>query len=172
MPIKTVDAATLKKWLSNGEAVVVDVREPAEHKSEKIEGASLVPLATVNKNSLPNCCGKKLVIHCRSGKRSSAACQKLIEEDADLEVYNLDGGILAWMEAGHEVKSSGKFCLPLDRQVQLVVGLSVFFGSISSYFFSSSLIFISAFFGAGLVFAGLTGYCGLAKLLTKMPWNK
>ena len=73
--MKTVDATTLKRWMDAGEAVVVDVREPAEHAAEKIHGATLAPLGTVTKSSVPNRDGKKLVIHCRSGTRSASACK-------------------------------------------------------------------------------------------------
>lgn len=172
MPIKNIDAKTLKKWLENNEAVVVDVREPAEYAAENIVGAALVPLATICKKALPQCKNKKLVIHCRSGGRSKRACEKLLTEDANLEIYNLEGGISSWIEAGCEVKSSGKFFLPLDRQVQLCVGLSVLSGGLLAYFVNLAFLIIPIFFGAGLTFAGLTGFCGLAMLLAKMPWNQ
>lgn len=172
MAIKNINSDTLKKWLENGEAVVVDVREPAEHEAEKISGANLVPLAMICKKSLPQCSDKKLVIHCRSGKRSQSACEKLLQEDPSLEIYNLEGGISAWAASGCEVKSSGKFFLPLDRQVQLTIGLGVFVGSLLGYFVSPKFFVLSGFFGAGLTFAGLSGYCGLAILMAKMPWNK
>lgn len=172
MAIKNIDAKTLKKWLDNKEAVVVDVREPAEHEAEKIAGANLVPLSTVSKSSLPQCANKKLVVHCRSGKRSQAACEKLLNEDPNLEIYNLEGGIAAWTAEGCEVKSSGKFFLPLDRQVQLAIGTSVLIGSLLGYFVDSKFFLLSGFFGAGLIFAGLSGYCGLAIFMAKMPWNK
>lgn len=96
MAMKTVDAVTLKNWLKNGEAILVDVREPAEYAASNIEGATLVPLAIVSKQTIPNTQGKKLVIHCHSGIRSKSACQRLVAEDPDLEIYNLEGGILAW----------------------------------------------------------------------------
>lgn len=172
MPIKNVDAKTLKKWLDNKEAVVVDVREPAEHEAEKIVGANLVPLATVSKSALPKCENKKLVLHCKSGKRSSSACEKLLQEDPNLEIYNLEGGISAWVAEGCDVKSSGKFFLPLDRQVQLIIGSSVLIASILGYVVSAKFFLLSGFFGLGLAFAGLSGYCGLAIVVAKMPWNK
>jgi rhodanese-related sulfurtransferase len=172
MPIKTVDVATLKRWMDSGEAVVVDVREPAEHSAESIKGTKLVPLATVNKNTMPDCCDKKLVIHCRSGKRSNNACEKLIAEDPNLEVYNLEGGINAWSAAGYIVKTSGKFFLPLDRQVQLTIGLGVLIGSLLAYFVNPMFFLLTGFLGAGLTFAGLIGFCGLAMVMAKMPWNQ
>lgn len=172
MSVQNINAKTLKKWLENNEAVVVDVRESAEHEVEKISGSNLLPLAKVCKDSLPQCKNKKLVLHCLSGKRSSSACQKLISEDPNLEIYNLEGGILGWKAEGCEVKTSGNFFLPLDRQVQLTIGLGVLIGTIFGYFINPIFLLFSGFFGAGLSFAGLTGYCGLATLMAKMPWNK
>lgn len=172
MPIKTVDAVTLKCWIDNGEAVVVDVREPAEHAAENIHGATLVPLGTVNKTVLPESGDKKLVIHCRSGKRSMNACEKLLTEDPNLELYNLEGGISAWSAAGHAVASSGKFFLPLDRQVQLAIGLMLIAGSVLGTIFSPSWFLLTGFIGAGLTVAGLTGFCGLAMVMARMPWNQ
>ena len=172
MPMKTVDAATLKRWIDAGEAVVMDVREPAEHAAEKIHGTTLVPLGTVTKSSVPHCDGKKLVIHCRSGKRSASACEKLLAEDPNLEVYNLEGGISAWGAAGHSVATSGKFFMPLDRQVQLTIGLMLIAGSVLGALFSPAWFLLTGFIGAGLTLAGLTGFCGLAMMMARMPWNQ
>lgn len=172
MPIRTVDSSTLKRWIDSGEAVVVDVREPAEHAAENIAGAKLIPLTTVCKQALPNTNGKKLVVHCRSGKRSTSACEKLLAEDPGLEIYNLEGGISAWAGSGHAVKTSGKFFLPLDRQVQLTIGLCVLIGSLLSYYVNPLFTILTGFFGVGLTFAGATGYCGLAMIMAKMPWNQ
>jgi rhodanese-related sulfurtransferase len=172
MPLKTIDANTLKSWMDKGEAVLVDVREPAEHQAENISGATLLPLSSITKSALPEIGAKKLVIHCRSGKRGGTACEKLLAEDPSLEIYNLEGGIGAWAQAGNAVKSSGTFFLPLDRQVQLTIGLSVLFGSILGYYLSPIFFIFTGFFGAGLTFAGLSGWCGLAVLMAKMPWNQ
>ena len=60
MPIQSVDAVTLKRWVENGEAIVVDVREPAEHAAENISGAILLPLGSISKSTLPETGGKKL----------------------------------------------------------------------------------------------------------------
>lgn len=172
MAIKAVDVRTLKNWIDRGEAVVVDVREPAEHAAENITGVTLLPLNRVNKDALPEMNGKKLVIHCRSGKRSTNACEKLLVEDPSLEIYNLEGGISAWTQAGFNVQSSGKFFLPLDRQVQLTIGLGVLIGSVLAYFINPLFFLLTGFFGAGLTFAGLSGFCGLAMIMAKMPWNQ
>jgi rhodanese-related sulfurtransferase len=172
MPIKTVDAKTLKTWLDSGEAMVIDVREASEYNAENIPGSKLVPLASISKKTLPEHKGKKLIVHCKGGKRGEAACEKLLKEDPNLEIYNLEGGISAWVEAGNPVKCSGKFFLPLDRQVQLTIGLCLLIGSILGYYVDTMFFLFSGFVGIGLTFAGLTGYCGLAMLMAKMPWNQ
>lgn len=172
MPLQTVNAKTLKKWLENNEAVLVDVREPAEHASENIPGATLLPLGRINKSVLPTFVGKKLVIHCRKGGRGGSACEKLLAEDPSLEIYNLQGGIEAWNAAGLTVASSGKPFLPLDRQVQLTIGLLLIAGSMLGTIFSPAWFLLTGFIGAGLTVAGLTGFCGLAILMAKMPWNQ
>ncbi|MGE3623583.1 MAG: rhodanese-like domain-containing protein [Bdellovibrionales bacterium] len=169
---QAVTAAQLKEWLDKDQAVLVDVREPAEYRAEHIPGAILLPLARIDRNTLPAHTGKKLVFQCRSGKRGGMACDKLSSLGGGMDVYNLDGGIVTWSEAGYRVERSGSFVLPLDRQVQLTVGLCVLTGSVLAYFVHPGFLFVTGFFGAGLAIAGLTGFCGLAMLLARMPWNK
>ncbi len=172
MPLRAVNATTLKTWLDRGEAVLVDVREPAEHEAENIAGATLVPLAAVSKRALPPCDGKKLVVHCRKGGRAGSACEKLLAEDPSLEIYNLEGGISAWADAGFAMESSGKAFLPLDRQVQLAIGIMLLAASLLGYLFTSALYVLTGAIGIGLIIAGMTGICGLALLMAKMPWNQ
>lgn len=172
MSVKTVDAVTLKGWIDSGEAVVVDVREPAEYAAESIACATLLPLAAISKASLPNYRGKKLVIHCRKGGRGGSACEKLLAEDPNLDIYNLEGGINSWIEAGYPIASSGGFVLPLDRQVQLTIGLTLLAGSFIGFFLTPLLFILTGMVGVGLTIAGLTGFCGLAKVIAKMPWNQ
>lgn len=170
--MRNVDAKTLKQWLDRGEAVLVDVREPAEHRAEHIGGAALVPLSSARLAALPEHEGRKLVVHCLKGGRGAKACELLLAEDPALDVYNLEGGLGAWRDAGYAVNSSGRFFLPLDRQVQLTVGLGVLAGSLVAWLVSPAFLLLTGFFGAGLCFAGLSGFCGMARLLAAMPWNR
>lgn len=172
MALRTVDAKTLKQWLESREAVLVDVREPAEHAAENIQGATLLPLGGVSKSTLPDCTGKRLVIHCRKGGRGGSACKKLLAEDPALDIYNLEGGIEAWRAAGLTVASSGKAFLPLDRQVQLTIGLLLITGSALGYLLTPALFLLTGLIGVGLTVAGATGFCGLALLMARMPWNQ
>jgi hypothetical protein len=79
--------------------------------------------------------------------------------------------MIAWRQAGFPI-IRGKSVLPLDRQVQLTVGIGVLAGLVLGTFVNYWFLIVPAFFGAGLVFAGATGTCGLAILLMKAPWNK
>ncbi|MCH9690017.1 MAG: rhodanese-like domain-containing protein [Gammaproteobacteria bacterium] len=103
--IKTMDAAALKQGFLDATVVVVDVREPDEYADAHILGAVLIPLGSIVKESLPDVSGKKLVLHCRSGKRSAYACEQLMQAMPALDVYNLEGGILAWIAQGYPVES-------------------------------------------------------------------
>jgi len=107
MPMKTVDASTLKHWIDKDEVLVIDVREPSEYASEHIAEATLIPLGSMSMQVLPKIKhGHKLVIHCRSGKRSQHACEQLLQEEPSLEIYNLEDGILGWIAKGHPVITS------------------------------------------------------------------
>lgn len=103
MNVKQVRPATLKSWLDNGEAIVIDVREPREYASGHIEGSTLVPLNSLNPDALPEHSGQKLVMLCRVGNRSYFACLKL-NGAVPAEVYNLEGGIRGWMMEGLPVR--------------------------------------------------------------------
>ena len=103
--IKSIDPITAHEWLENNEAIVIDVREPHEYQESHIPGAHLIPLATITKAHLPNITqNKKIIIHCKFGKRGSSACEKLLSENNALDIYNLDGGITAWENAGFKTQ--------------------------------------------------------------------
>lgn len=172
MSLHTVDAKTLRHWIDRHEAVLVDVREPAEHATQNIPGATLVPLTRVSASTLPPHAGKKLVIHCRKGGRGGSACEKLLAENPALEIYNLEGGIESWSAAGFATGTGGRKVLPVDRQVQLAIGLALLLANALGYLVNPAFYWLTAVFGAGLTFAGLTGFCGLALLMARMPWNR
>lgn len=171
MTIKTIDALTAKAWLDEGKALLIDVREPAEYASQKIAGAASKPLGSICCGNLPET-DKKIIIHCQRGMRGENACNKLISENNALEIYNLEGGIEAWQRVGLPIEQGGHKILPLDRQVQLTIGLSVLTFGLLGYAVNPAFALGAAFFGAGLTNAGLTGWCGLAKLMARMPWNR
>lgn len=171
MPLHSIDSATLSNWLKQDQAVLVDVREPAEHAGSHIAAAHLVPLGQVSLERMPSHAGRKLVIHCLKGGRGNAACEKLLKENPDLDVYNLVGGIEAWQSAGLAVSGNGAH-LALDRQVQMTIGVALLVSTALAWWVHPAFVLIATFFGAGLTFAGATGFCGLARVLAVMPWNQ
>jgi hypothetical protein len=84
----------------------------------------------------------------------------------------LDGGLDSWKKAGLATKADRKAPLEIMRQVQITAGSIVVAGAVLAATVSPAFIWLSAFIGAGLVFAGSTGWCGMAKLLAVMPWNR
>lgn len=169
--MQDIDAATLKSWLECGEAILVDVREPAEHADERIPAARLIPLSAFAPAQVPVEPGKKLVLHCTLGQRSTQAGRKLLAAGF-AEVYNLRGGIEAWKDAGYTVEHSQRAPLSLQQQVQIVAGSLVLVGTILGAVVSPWFLVLSGLVGAALTFAGLTNTCGMAMLLAKLPHNQ
>lgn len=169
--MKKITPDDLNKRLKKKEVILVDVREPVEHKTEAIEGAHLIPLADISQRTLPSKT-KPIVFHCQAGKRSEAACKKLLAKTPNLEIYSLEGGIAAWKNAGLPVKIAQCNVWSLQRQVLFVAGLFAFIGFALGYYYNPAFHLLSAFVALGLIFAGVTGKCGMALLLAKMPWNK
>ena len=95
---KAINPALVKQWLQDGDAVLIDVREPGEHASHHIPEAILHPLSRLNSEKLALFEGKKIILHCVSGKRSNVACNRLLSENPNLEIYQLEGGILKYFE--------------------------------------------------------------------------
>ena len=90
----------------------------------------------------------------------------------DGQAYQLEGGLQAWKRAGLPVIADRKAPLPIMRQVQIVAGSLVLLGIVLAVLVSPWFMALSAFVGAGLIVAGITGFCGMANLLLHMPWNR
>jgi rhodanese-related sulfurtransferase len=166
-----VDPLALEGWLAAGDCVLVDVREPFEHAAERIEHAVSIPLSTLDAESVDaRFPGKRLVFHCAGGKRSAKACERYSERSGE-RAYHLAGGIEAWKQAHRPTLKPAKAGLPIMRQVQMIAGLLVVLGVVLGLGVSERFLALSVFVGVGLMFAGATGWCGMAKLLSKMPWN-
>jgi rhodanese-related sulfurtransferase len=152
-------------------ALFLDVRTPAEFEEMHIEGAVLHPLSDLNPSKVTELSQGKsgCVIICRSGGRAKQACEKLGASGVT-GLSILEGGITAWEGAGLPVVR-GQKTISLERQVRIAAGALVFIGAVLGYFVNPAWIALSAFVGAGLVFAGVTDTCGMAMMLAKMPWN-
>ncbi len=174
MTIHEVEPAVVADWLAAGEASLVDVREADEFRREHIKGARSMPLSAFDvpafKDQLGREPGRKVVLHCASGARAREAA-RAITEAAGAEVWLLAGGLQGWRRAGFAIER-GKAPLPLMRQVQIAAGGMALLGFILGVLVSPWWHALSGFVGAGLLMAGITGFCGMANLLQVMPWNR
>lgn len=171
-----ITAQQAAAWLSNGQAILIDVREPDEYAQEHIVYAHSVPLGLVadmmGQLKIPK--ERKVLFQCLKGGRGAQACAVFGGDTGNsYEIFNIEGGITAWKDAGLPIVSKGngpKFSI--FRQVQMIAGglvaLLVLLG-----FTGFALGFVLAgLIGGALFFAGYSGFCGLALLLARMPWNK
>jgi rhodanese-related sulfurtransferase len=172
--LRVISPREAHEQLKAGKGTLVDVRTPAEYREVHAVGAKLAPLdrfdpAAVLAEFAPGGSTPLLVI-CRSGARARQACERLKAAGcADLAL--VEGGTLAWEGAGLPVER-GKATISLERQVRLVVGTLTIAGTALGAFANPWFLLIPAFLGAGLLYAGITDTCGLAMILSKLPWNR
>lgn len=172
--MQTIDVKQLAEIRTQCEIELVDVRMPTEFRELRAECARSIPLESLDPSSVMASRNghsqQPLYVICRSGSRSRQACQKFIEAGFT-NVVSVEGGTLAWEQAGLPVVR-GKKALPLIQQVQMTAGFMIVLGVILSIFVHPYFVGLSAFVGAGLMFAGLTGLCPLASFIARMPWNQ
>lgn len=171
--MQTIDVQQLAAKQNQGSVELIDVRMPTEYREVHAGGAKNYPLDALDPKAIVESLGagmQPLYVICKSGGRSTKAVQKFL--DAGFEnVVNVEGGTTAWVEAGLPVVR-GKKAMSLERQVRILAGFLAFLGAVLGFFVHDYFIGLSAFIGAGLMFAGITDTCGMGMMLSKMPWNK
>ena len=169
----TISPAELKTLCEQGAIELLDVRTPLEFGEVHVRGAKNVPLDELNPTALlwPNTdAGRTIYVICRSGTRGRKGCEKLAAAGFT-HVINVDGGTQACERAGVPVVR-GKKVVSLERQVRIGAGGLALIGAILALTVHPWFAGLSAFVGAGLVFAGISDWCGMGLLLAKMPWNR
>jgi rhodanese-related sulfurtransferase len=173
--MKTIKPAELQGLLTTRPGLtVLDVRTPVEFAEVHVPQAYNVPLDEFDPKSLlasgQLVQGQPAYLLCRSGGRASKAAEKLAKDGIDNAVV-VEGGTLAWIKAGLPVDRGTAKVISLERQVRIAAGSLVLAGVLLAVFVHPYFIALSAFVGAGLVFAGITDWCGMGLLLAKLPWN-
>jgi rhodanese-related sulfurtransferase len=166
-----IDAKTAREWMTDGKAVLIDVREPDEYIKEHVPEAHLVPLSGFNAADFPKEHDKVAIFHCHSGGRTEASAAQILQSGFR-EVYQLEGGIQGWRAAGLHVNENAKAPISIMRQVQITAGSLVVVGILLAVLVNPWFMILSAFVGVGLAQAGMTGTCAMASILKHMPWNK
>lgn len=170
--MKRIDAIATADLIAAG-ALLVDIRGADEHAREHIPGACHRPLPGLAIGALPNRPGQAVIFHCRSGVRTAANSETLAAcVPDDCQIYLLDGGIDAWKSAGLPVQRDLTQPLELNRQVQIATGILIVLGTLLGFSVAPGWFAMPGAIGAGLIFAGVSGFCGLARVLLHMPWNR
>jgi rhodanese-related sulfurtransferase len=152
-------------------AVLVDIREAGEHARERIPGARHHALSKINAEGQVQPGDDVVIFHCGSGARTQANAQRLAA-GANGAAYVLEGGLDAWKKAGLPVAVDRSQPIELMRQVQIAAGSLVVLGAILGFLISPGFHVLSGLVGVGFVFAGVSGFCGMARILAAMPWNR
>ncbi|MCC6463764.1 MAG: MBL fold metallo-hydrolase [Planctomycetes bacterium] len=152
-------------------AQIVDVRSPLEVSGESIEGSWNIPLEELEDRAAELAKAQGVVVlNCQSGNRALMAAQ-ILQRRKFSNYRILQGGMKGWNKAGLPVKR-GRKVVSVMRQVQIAAGLLVLTGMALGTFVNPWFFALSAFVGAGLTFAGASGFCGMALLLGRLPWNR
>lgn len=170
MTVETISPQMAQKCIEQG-ALLVDIRSFNEYTAEHIEQAVNMPLEQLGQNTLGNEI-RDVIFYCRSGARTHSNAAQLKTYVNKGQVFILEGGLAAWKKAGLDTVKENKQPIEMSRQIQIVAGSLVVLGIILGTWVSPWFYLLPLFVGAGLVFAGVTGFCGMALVLMKMPWNQ
>jgi rhodanese-related sulfurtransferase len=172
MSLPTITPAEARRLIERG-ALLIDIREVDEHAREKIPGARHLPLSKLDEADLAVHQGKPVIFHCKSGARTQANAPRLAAKLGEIcEAFVVEGGLDAWRKAGLPVVTDRRQPMELQRQVQIGAGSLAFVGTMLGLFVSPWFFAVPAFVGAGLITAGVTGFCGMARILMRAPWNR
>lgn len=170
--VPTVTPADAQRLVTQNAALIVDVREPDEHRREHVAGAALFPSSVFSVTGFPAAePGRQTLVMCRSGGRARKVAEALWASGRG-DVRVIEGGITGWAKAGLPVERDVSAPLPLMRQVMIAVGTMLLALTALAAWVSPWFLAAIGAVAAGLLFAGVTGICALATVLSKMPWNR
>lgn len=170
--MRTISPIELQNLLAaQPDLPLLDVRTPVEFAEVHVPQARNVPLDELRLGAVSVPKDQAVYLLCRSGQRATKAAEKLVREGFTQPVV-IAGGTLAWIAANLPVTRGQSKVISLERQVRIVAGSLVLTGVVLGWFVHRGFYGLAAFVGAGLVFAGVTDFCGMGLLLAKLPWNR
>lgn len=174
-PKTFVTPAELNRLLTEGgSATLLDVRTQGEFAAAHVPGATHIPLDDLDAAAFlqqRGADGGPIYVLCHSGGRARKAIEIFRRAGFDGCVL-VEGGTQAWIEAGFPVNRGAARIISLERQVRIAAGALVLTGVVLGWLVHPGFYALSALVGAGLVFAGITDFCGMGLLLAKLPWNR
>lgn len=170
MSLKTISAQAAHDMVQQG-AILVDIRGNGEYLREHISHARHIPMERLRAGESVEE-APAIIFHCRSGHRTRLNATALASCAGQCEAYVLEGGLNAWKQAGLPVVADASQPIELQRQVQIAAGSMIVLGTVLGAAVSPWFYVVPGFIGCGLIFAGVSGFCGLARVLMKMPWNR
>jgi rhodanese-related sulfurtransferase len=170
--MKTISPIELQSILAQTpNANLLDVRTPGEYAEVHIPQARNIPFHDLEPERLDFQKQQPIYLLCQSGQRATKAVEKLSRQGFTQPIV-IDGGMLGWIKANLPVTLGHSKAISLERQVRIVAGSLVFIGVLLGWFVHRGFFGLSAFVGAGLVFAGVTDFCGMGLILLRLPWNR
>ena len=171
----TISTAEFAAVLAKGAACVLDVRTPAKFAECHVASAKLAPLDALDPrkatDALKPADGTPIYLLCKGGTRATKAAQQFIAAGI-ANVCVVTGGTEACVTAGLPVSRGGKAAIPLDGQVRIAIGALIFLFWLLASTVHYAFGYLTLAMGAALIASGLTGFCGMAILLGKAPWNQ
>jgi rhodanese-related sulfurtransferase len=171
---KSISPAALAACMGAGNTYkLLDVRTAPEYVGAHVPGARLIPLDQLRVEAFlaEHEPGTPIYVLCQAGARASKAIAQFERAGCE-DCVLVEGGTQAWSDAGLPVHRGISAVLPLMRQVQIVVGALSASGAILALTVNRWFAVLPLVIGCGLLFAGITGTCGMALLLARMPWNR
>lgn len=170
--MKTISPIELQKLLAGQpDLPLLDVRTPVEFAEVHVPQARNIPLDELEPGALQFQKDQPVYLLCRSGQRAAKAADTFAKKGFAQPVV-ITGGTLAWIDANLPVTRGRSKVISLERQVRIAAGSLVLAGVVLGWFVHRGFYGLVAFVGAGLVFAGVTDFCGMGLLLAKLPWNR
>ena len=174
----TVSTTEFAAILGKGAACVLDVRTPAEFAECHVTGAKLAPLDALDPRKAADAlkpadgsANTTIYLLCKSGGRATKAAEQFIAAGI-ANVCVVTGGTEACAAAGVPVERGAKSVLPLDGQVRIAIGTFILLFTLLARYVHYSFAYLIPLMAVALIVSGLTGFCGMALLLGKAPWNQ
>lgn len=173
--VNSISSADFRNLMERGGPLnLLDVRTPGEFARVHVSGARSMPLDQLDPAAIAaqrRDPAESIYLICQSGQRAAKARERL-QQAAVNPVYCVEGGMAAWEKMGLPVERGPSSVISIERQVRIGAGALVLIGTVLAWVVHPGFIVFPGLVGAGLVFAGITDYCGMGMVLCKMPWNR